>query len=142
MPGVIAGHHFEMVFQIKLHRFAHPQSQHTSGFDAVVQFEGFSLVGIERMVRLQPDLHDRFPFIVLGQIGTLYYFIHFLILLPLLGKIERTRPLPTSIAEAVLLGNLAYRAGGFDWNAQTLETGGNTSAQGLIRESYRKGWEI
>ena len=48
-------------------------------------------------------------FIVLGQIGTLYYFIHFLILLPLLGKIERPRPLPASISEAVLPAN---RAGG------------------------------
>ena len=38
----------------------------------------------------------------LGQIGTLYYFAHFLIILPLLGKIERPRPLPASIAEAVL----------------------------------------
>ena len=48
-------------------------------------------------------------FIVLGQIGTFYYFFHFLILLPLLGKIERPRPLPTSISEAVLPAN---RAGG------------------------------
>ena len=41
-------------------------------------------------------------FIVLGQIGTLYYFVHFLIILPLLGKIERPRPLPASIAGSVL----------------------------------------
>ena len=48
-------------------------------------------------------------FIVLGQIGTLYYFVHFLIILPLLGKIERPRPLPASIAEAVLP---VHRGGG------------------------------
>ena len=41
-------------------------------------------------------------FIVLGQVGTLYYFVHFLVILPLLGKIERPRPLPASISEAVL----------------------------------------
>jgi ubiquinol-cytochrome c reductase cytochrome b/c1 subunit len=40
--------------------------------------------------------------VTLGQIATIYYFLHFLILLPLLGKIERPRPLPLSIAEAVL----------------------------------------
>ncbi|MEA2846171.1 MAG: ubiquinol-cytochrome c reductase cytochrome b/c1 subunit, partial [Rhodospirillaceae bacterium] len=38
----------------------------------------------------------------LSQIGTLYYFFHFLILLPVLGKIERPLPLPPSIADAVL----------------------------------------
>jgi len=38
----------------------------------------------------------------LAQIGTIYYFFHFLILLPILGKIERPLPLPPSIADAVL----------------------------------------
>jgi predicted dehydrogenase len=46
------------------------------------------------------------------------------------------------LAETVLLGNVAYRAGAFDWNAQTLTTGGNADAQALIRESYRSGWEL
>jgi len=41
-------------------------------------------------------------YIVLGRISTLYYFIHFLILLPLLGKLERPLPLPISISAAVL----------------------------------------
>jgi ubiquinol-cytochrome c reductase cytochrome b/c1 subunit len=40
--------------------------------------------------------------VTVGQLATLYYFFHFLILIPLLGKIERPRPLPVSIAEAVL----------------------------------------
>jgi ubiquinol-cytochrome c reductase cytochrome b subunit len=38
----------------------------------------------------------------LAQVATLYYFVHFLILLPVLGKIERPLPLPPSIADAVL----------------------------------------
>jgi len=46
------------------------------------------------------------------------------------------------LAETVLLGNVAYRSGGFDWDAQNLRTGGNAKAQQLIQESYRKGWEI
>ena len=41
-------------------------------------------------------------YVPLAQLGTLYYFFHFLILLPVLGKIERPRPLPPSIADAVL----------------------------------------
>jgi ubiquinol-cytochrome c reductase cytochrome b subunit len=41
-------------------------------------------------------------FVPLARVGTIYYFFHFLILLPVLGKIERPLPLPPSIAEAVL----------------------------------------
>ncbi|HEX5078426.1 MAG TPA: cytochrome b/b6 [Geminicoccaceae bacterium] len=41
-------------------------------------------------------------YVTLAQIGTAYYFFHFLILLPLLGKLERPRPLPSSISEPVL----------------------------------------
>ena len=43
-------------------------------------------------------------FVIIGQIATLYYFAHFLILMPLLSVIETPRPLPTSIAEPVLGG--------------------------------------
>ncbi|WP_308911867.1 cytochrome b [Pseudokordiimonas caeni] len=37
---------------------------------------------------------------VVGLIGTAYYFLHFLVVMPLLGKIEQTLPLPESIAKA------------------------------------------
>jgi ubiquinol-cytochrome c reductase cytochrome b subunit len=40
-------------------------------------------------------------FPVIGLVGTAYYFFHFLILLPILGKIETPLPLPTSISESV-----------------------------------------
>ncbi len=43
-------------------------------------------------------------FIVIGRIATYYYFAHFIILMPLLGKLERPRPLPKSISEPVLTG--------------------------------------
>lgn len=46
------------------------------------------------------------------------------------------------MAESVLLGNVAYRAGGFDWDAGGMKTGGNAEAQNLIRTEFRKGWEI
>jgi len=46
------------------------------------------------------------------------------------------------LAETVLLGNVAYRTGGFDWDAKNLKTVGNEAAQKLIQESYRPGWEI
>ena len=40
-------------------------------------------------------------YLVIGRIATAYYFIHFLILLPLLSVIERPKPLPASISKPV-----------------------------------------
>ncbi|HYZ40176.1 MAG TPA: cytochrome b N-terminal domain-containing protein [Stellaceae bacterium] len=49
--------------------------------------------------------------VTVGQIATFYYFLHFLVLFPLLGKLERPRPLPASIAAAVLQPRQATRLG-------------------------------
>ncbi len=38
----------------------------------------------------------------LGLLLTIYYFVHFLIILPLLGRFEKTLPVPGSISRAVL----------------------------------------
>ena len=40
--------------------------------------------------------------VTLGQVCTLYYYLHFLVLMPVVGKLERPKPLPISIAAAVL----------------------------------------
>jgi len=42
------------------------------------------------------------PYVMLSQIAALYYFAHFLIILPIVSAIERPDPLPFSITEAVL----------------------------------------
>jgi ubiquinol-cytochrome c reductase cytochrome b subunit len=42
--------------------------------------------------------------VALGQIASAYYFLHFLIILPLVSKFERPLPLPNSITESVLHG--------------------------------------
>ena len=42
--------------------------------------------------------------VVLSRVATLYYFAHFLVVLPLLGKLEKPLPLPESISQAVLGG--------------------------------------
>jgi quinol-cytochrome oxidoreductase complex cytochrome b subunit len=42
------------------------------------------------------------PLLTVGRFATAYYFLHFLVILPLLGIIERPRKLPESIAAAVL----------------------------------------
>jgi ubiquinol-cytochrome c reductase cytochrome b subunit len=41
--------------------------------------------------------------VVLGRVCTAYYFLHFLVILPILGKLERTLPLPESIARPVIM---------------------------------------
>jgi ubiquinol-cytochrome c reductase cytochrome b/c1 subunit len=40
--------------------------------------------------------------VTIGRFATFYYFLFFLVLMPLIGKIERPRPLPISISTAVL----------------------------------------
>ncbi|NIZ00108.1 cytochrome b [Thalassospira lucentensis] len=40
--------------------------------------------------------------ITVGQLATLYYFAHFLVVMPLVGKLERPKPLPASISQSVL----------------------------------------
>ena len=42
------------------------------------------------------------PYVMLSQLASLYYFAHFLIILPIVSSIERPQPLPFSITEAVL----------------------------------------
>ncbi len=41
-------------------------------------------------------------YVILSRVATAYYFIHFLVILPLLPKIESTRPLPVSISTPIL----------------------------------------
>lgn len=44
------------------------------------------------------------PYVMISQIATIYYFAHFLIILPIVATIEKTDPLPASISESVLHG--------------------------------------
>ncbi len=46
-------------------------------------------------------------YIVLARIATIYYFAHFLIILPLLGFIEKPKDIPESISDSVLSSNAA-----------------------------------
>ncbi len=49
--------------------------------------------------------------LLIARVGTFYYFFHFLVLLPVLGKLERPLPLPNSISESVLKGGGRVAAG-------------------------------
>jgi ubiquinol-cytochrome c reductase cytochrome b subunit len=50
-------------------------------------------------------------YVVLSRVATLYYFAWFLVILPLLGRLERPLPLPESIAKPVLRGGGPLPAG-------------------------------
>ena len=43
-------------------------------------------------------------YLLIARVATAYYFVHFLVILPLLGKKERTLEIPLSITEPVLGG--------------------------------------
>ena len=42
------------------------------------------------------------PYVIISQIASAYYFAHFLIILPIIARVETPKPLPNSITEAVL----------------------------------------
>ena len=44
-------------------------------------------------------------YLVLSRIGTTYYFLHFLVILPVVGHLEKTDPIPLSISEPVMTGS-------------------------------------
>jgi ubiquinol-cytochrome c reductase cytochrome b subunit len=46
----------------------------------------------------------------LGQAAAAYYFLHFLVILPLVSRFETPLPLPKSISESVLHGEAAEAA--------------------------------
>ncbi|MEO0391984.1 MAG: cytochrome b/b6 [Pseudomonadota bacterium] len=61
-------------------------------------------------------------YVIVGQIATVYYFAHFLIILPVLGKIEKPLPMPASISEAVLKGGgSSYPSGAVPASKPTME---------------------
>ena len=45
-------------------------------------------------------------YLILSRVGTVYYFLHFLVVLPVLGFLEKTDSLPMSISEPVLTGSV------------------------------------
>ena len=47
---------------------------------------------------------DGFTWLELGEITTFWWLFHFIVLMPLIGRLERPKPLPHSISEPVLGG--------------------------------------
>jgi ubiquinol-cytochrome c reductase cytochrome b subunit len=62
----------------------------------------FVLVAAVVVLGLVGAHHPEGIWVVLGRVGTAYYFLHFLVILPALGVLERPLPLPESISRPVL----------------------------------------
>ncbi len=50
-------------------------------------------------------------FLLIGRLATAYYFLHLVIFIPLVGKFEKTKPLPDSISTAVTAGGSDAKEG-------------------------------
>ena len=51
-------------------------------------------------------------YVILGRVATAYWFLHFLVVLPVLGKLETPLPLPESISNPVLVRRIGGGGGG------------------------------
>ena len=59
-------------------------------------------LGYPRLGEDRRHHHGRSQAVVWAKLSTLYYFLYFLVILPLLGYIEKPKPLPVSINDAIL----------------------------------------
>ncbi len=41
-------------------------------------------------------------YLLIARIATAYYFVHFLVVLPILSSVEKTEPIPLGISDPVL----------------------------------------
>jgi ubiquinol-cytochrome c reductase cytochrome b subunit len=64
------------------------------------------------------------PYVILSQVATAYYFLHFLVILPIVSQIEVPKPLPFSITEGVL---------GTD-KPGTTSGGGKVDPEGVVKD--------
>jgi len=65
------------------------------------------------------------PYVRLSQLSAAYYFAHFLIILPIVSKIEKPKPLPMSISASVLHGE-AQEAAPFGAGGEGVIAGDST----------------
>ncbi len=66
------------------------------------KFFWFGLIPTMAMLFFLGGMPAEEPYVILSQIFTAYYFLHFLVILPIVSQIEVPKPMPYSITEAVL----------------------------------------
>jgi ubiquinol-cytochrome c reductase cytochrome b subunit len=66
------------------------------------KFFWFGLIPAMAVLFYCGGVHAEEPYVMMSQIATAYYFMHFLVILPIVSWFERPEPLPFSITEAVL----------------------------------------
>ncbi len=95
----------------------------------------------------------------IGQFGTVYYFAHFLVILPIIGRIEKPKALPSSIANPVikavaLVAMIMVGIAGFGGAAQASggegpalkKPDGGFSWEGVFgrydKAALKRGWQV
>ena len=63
----------------------------------------FACVALGYLGTLQPEGWS----LIFARLFAIYYFAYFLIILPVLGLVEKTRPLPSSISESIVQAHIA-----------------------------------
>ena len=66
------------------------------------KFFWFGLIPCVLVLGYMGGLPAEEPYVMISQVATAYYFLHFLVILPIVSSIERPEPMPYSITEAVL----------------------------------------
>ena len=66
------------------------------------KFFWFGLIPCVLILGYCGGVHASAPVVLVSQLASAYYFAHFLVILPIISRIEKTLPLPNSITEAVL----------------------------------------
>ena len=57
---------------------------------------------LQTLEALGAEIEPEGGYVIASRIFTAYYFLHFILILPLLGLFEKTKPLPNSISESIL----------------------------------------
>src|SRR3546814_16206617 len=78
------------------------------------------------------------PYVRISQFASAYYFAHFLIVLPLIARIEKPLPLPNSISESVLHGERREAAPIGAASASAAEEGGIETKVQIGRAACRE----
>ena len=101
----------------------------TAGFDgySAKMFDGSAPAKPEESIAPSPGFHKEWINACKGGVRATCDFVDY------------SGPL----AEATLLANTAYRAGGgFDWNAAKLKASGNAKVDDYIFSEFREGWKV
>ena len=81
-------------------------SRHPNYFGEILLWIGMAVIAFPTLQGWQHIslISPIFIYLLLTRVGTIYYFLHFLVVLPVVGYLEKTDPLPVSISDPIMTG--------------------------------------